>query len=41
MKFKEGRTKLFGVESEAGVRRRERTALQRGDPEFTAVTAKE
>jgi high-affinity iron transporter len=41
MKFKEGRTKLFGVESEAGVRRRERAALQRGDPEMTAVDAKE
>ncbi|CAL1708875.1 unnamed protein product [Somion occarium] len=33
MKFKEGRTKLFGRESAAGVRRRERAALDRGDSE--------
>ena len=33
MKYKEGRTKLFGYESAAGVRRRERAALRRGDSE--------
>ncbi|KAI0070989.1 Ftr1 protein [Panus rudis PR-1116 ss-1] len=33
LKFKEGRTKLFGRESAAGERRRQRAALQRGDSE--------
>lgn len=37
LKFKEGRTKVFGKESAAGVRRRERGALRRGDSEFSAV----
>ncbi|KAI0790434.1 Ftr1 protein [Abortiporus biennis] len=33
LKFKEGRTKLFGRESAAGIRRREHAALHRGDSE--------
>ena len=37
LKYKEGRTKLFGKESAAGVRRRERAALRRGDSEFSAA----
>lgn len=39
LKFKEGRTKLFGHESAAGVRRRERAALERGDSEMGAASA--
>ncbi|PSS22687.1 hypothetical protein PHLCEN_2v3007 [Hermanssonia centrifuga] len=39
MKYKEGRTKLFGYESAAGVRRRERTALSRGDSELSAANS--
>jgi hypothetical protein len=34
----QGRTKLFGYESEAGVRRRERAALTRGDSELSAAS---
>lgn len=34
MKFYEGRTTLFGKESAAGTRRRERAALSRGDSEY-------
>ncbi|KAI0702859.1 Ftr1 protein [Cytidiella melzeri] len=41
MKYKEGRTKLFGRESEAGVRRRERAALHRGDSEIAEIPEKE
>lgn len=37
MKYREGRTKLFGKESAAGVRRRERAALHRGDSEYSAA----
>jgi len=37
LKWKEGRTKVFGRESEAGVRRRERAALSRGDSEMAAA----
>ncbi|KAI0770808.1 Ftr1 protein [Irpex lacteus] len=37
MKYREGRTKLFGQESAAGVRRRERAALHRGDSEYSAA----
>ncbi|KAJ3486461.1 hypothetical protein NLI96_g4227 [Meripilus lineatus] len=39
LKFKEGRTKLFGKESEAGVRRRERAALHRGESSDSAEKA--
>nr|ABE60665.1 Ftr1 protein [Phanerodontia chrysosporium] len=39
MKYKEGRTKLFGMESAAGVRRRERAALHRGDSEMSAAAS--
>lgn len=41
LKFKEGRTKVFGRESAAGVRRRERGALRRGDSEFSAAHVEE
>ena len=40
MKWKEGRTKVFGRESAAGVRRRERAALARGDSEMGAADEK-
>ncbi|EKM56527.1 uncharacterized protein PHACADRAFT_253706 [Phanerochaete carnosa HHB-10118-sp] len=39
LKYKEGRTKIFGFESAAGVRRRERAALHRGDSEMSAASA--
>ncbi|KAI0092739.1 Ftr1 protein [Irpex rosettiformis] len=34
LKYKEGRTSLFGKESAAGVRRRERAAMHMGDTEY-------
>ncbi|KIP03391.1 iron permease FTR1 [Phlebiopsis gigantea 11061_1 CR5-6] len=40
MKWKEGRTKVLGRESAAGVRRRERAALARGDAEMAATDEK-
>lgn len=39
LKYKEGRTKVFGYESAAGVRRRERAALTRGDTEISGASA--